>query len=126
MFETALIRSGKVFQLLLIFILSFGTKLALADVSGSWQFNVSLGQLGSGTAAITLTQEADGKLSGTYSGQLAQSAVTGTYEGNDFEFSFNSAAVGTNITYDGTLNDDGTVSGTVSFKKKKCHLENCL
>jgi hypothetical protein len=86
---------------------------ASADVSGSWDFAVTLGQLGSGNAAVTLNQEAEGKLSGSYSGQLGQTDVTGTWEGNNFEFSFPSAALGGDITYRGAMQEDGTLSGTV-------------
>ena len=86
---------------------------ALADVSGNWTFAVTLGELGSGNATITLVQEADSKLSGTYAGQLNNGPVSGTYSGNDFEFAFNSALLGGDITYKGMMKDDGTLEGSV-------------
>ena len=92
---------------------SLFAQLASADVSGDWTFAVSLGDAGSGNAEITLAQEAEGKMSGSYSGQLANGPITGTYEGNNFEFSFTSAALGTDITYRGELESDGTVKGSV-------------
>ncbi len=87
--------------------------LANADVTGSWVFSVTLGDLGSGDAQVAMQQDADNKLSGTYSGQLANGVLTGTYNGMQFEFSFNSEALQGSITYRGTLKDDGTVSGAV-------------
>lgn len=87
--------------------------LVNADVAGSWAFSVTLGDLGSGDAQVTMQQDADNKLSGTYSGQLANGPITGTYNGMQFEFSFNSEALQGSITYRGTLKDDGTVSGAV-------------
>ena len=86
---------------------------AMADVTGSWTFAVTLGELGSGNATITMTQEADGKLSGTYAGQLANGPVTGTHEGDNFEFSFTSELLGGAVTYRGALKEDGTVAGAV-------------
>lgn len=100
-------------RILVVLLFSLLSPLALADVSGSWTFSVTLGQLGSGDAAITLQQEADGKLSGTYSGQLANGPVAGSYSGNDFQFSFTSEAIGTELTYKGMLQDDGSVTGSV-------------
>ncbi len=87
--------------------------LANADVTGSWVFSVTLGDLGSGDAQVAMQQDADNKLSGTYSGQLANGVLTGTYNGMQFEFSFNSETLQGSITYRGTLKDDGTVSGAV-------------
>ena len=101
-------------KLFLTLFLSAIAQLALADVSGNWVFAVTLGDLGSGNATISLNQEAEGKLTGTYSGQLANGPVAGSYEGDNFNFSFGSDALGADITYSGELKDDGTVAGTVS------------
>ena len=97
----------------LLFAFSLFTQLASADVSGNWTFAVSLGEAGSGNAEITMAQEAEGKMSGSYSGQLANGPIAGTYEGNNFEFAFTSDALGADITYSGELEDDGTVKGSV-------------
>jgi hypothetical protein len=97
----------------LLFAFSLFAQLASADVSGNWTFAVSLGEAGSGNAEITLAQEAEGKMSGSYSGQLANGPIAGTYEGNNFEFAFTSDALGVDITYRGELEDDGTVKGSV-------------
>lgn len=100
-------------QIITLLLLAVFTQSAFADVSGNWTFAVTLGDLGSGNAEITLTQEVDGKLAGTYSGQLANGPVAGTYSGNNFEFTFNSGALGADITYRGEMAEDGTVKGSV-------------
>jgi hypothetical protein len=97
----------------LLFAFSLFAQLASADVSGNWTFAVSLGEAGSGNAEITLAQEAEGKMSGSYSGQLANGPIAGTYEGKNFEFAFTSDALGADISYRGELEDDGTVKGSV-------------
>ena len=97
----------------LLFAFSLFAQLASADVSGNWSFAVSLGDAGSGNAEITMAQEAEGEMSGSYSGQLANGPIAGTYEGNNFEFAFTSDALGADITYSGELEDDGTVKGSV-------------
>ena len=80
---------------------SLFAQLATADVSGNWTFAVVLGEAGSG------------RMSGSYSGQLANGPIAGTYEGNNFEFTFTSVALGADITYRGELESDGTVKGSV-------------
>ena len=98
---------------LLLLVTAVFAQFASADVSGNWAFDVSLGDAGNGNAEITMTQEAEGKISGSYSGQLANAPITGTYEGDNFEFAFSSDALGVDITYRGELEDDGTVKGSV-------------
>ena len=97
----------------LLFAFSLFAQLATADATGDWTFAVSLGDAGSGNAEITMTQEAEGKISGSYSGQLANGPIAGTYEGDNFEFAFTSDALGVDITYRGELEDDGSVKGSV-------------
>jgi hypothetical protein len=101
-------------KLVLFLVLGLFAQFATADVSGNWVFAVTLGDLGSGNATISLNQEAEGKITGTYSGQLANGPIEGSYEGDDFNFSFGSDALGSDITYSGSLRADGTVAGTVS------------
>ena len=97
----------------LLFAFSLFAQLASADVSGNWTFAVTLGGAGTGNAEITMAQEAEGKISGSYSGQLANGPIAGTYEGSNFEFAFPSDALGSDITYRGELENDGTVKGSV-------------
>lgn len=96
-----------------LFLLVIFVQTATADVSGSWTFAVALGDAGSGNADVSLTQQADGKLAGTYAGQLTNGPIAGTYEGDKFEFSFNSPALGADLTYRGELAADGTIKGAV-------------
>ena len=105
-------------NVLLLLTFSLFAQLASADVSGNWTFAVSLGDAGSGNAEITMAQEAEGKMSGTYSGQLANGSIAGTYEGSNFEFTFTSERLGTDITYRGELISDGTVKGSVIIRDK--------
>lgn len=97
----------------LLFAFSLFAQLAMADVTGDWTFAVSLGDAGDGSAEITMAQEAEGKISGSYSGQLANGPIAGTYEGDNFVFAFTSDALGVDITYRGELEDDGSVKGSV-------------
>jgi hypothetical protein len=87
---------------------------ATADVSGNWIFDVTLaGGAGRGTAEITMTQEVEGKISGSYSGQLANGAIGGTYKGNSFEFAITNDQMGIEIIYRGELEENATVTGSV-------------
>lgn len=91
--------------------LLLGAQLASADVTGKWAFSVDImGQ--TGVAQVTLQQD-DAKLSGHYSGQLGETDFDGAANGNDIEF----VLVGGqgNVTYKGTLQDDGTIKGTVDL-----------
>ena len=90
------------------------SQLASADVSWNWIFDVTLaGGAGRGNAEITMTQEDEGKISGSYSGQLANGAIGGTYEGNSFEFAITNDQMGIEIIYRGELEENGTVTGSV-------------
>ncbi len=90
-----------------------GASIASADVSGTWTLNVQLGDLGGGTPTVTMTEDAEGKITGNYNGQLGQSPIEGKAEGNDFQFAITSDMG--SVTYKGTLQEDGTVKGTVDF-----------
>lgn len=100
-------------NLVLLLTFSLFTQLATADISGNWTFSVTLGGAGSGVAEIVMTQEDEGKISGSYSGQLATGAIAGTYEGDTFEFAISNESIGVEIVYRGELVDDGTVKGFV-------------
>ena len=102
----------RIHWLLTLMLLSI-MPVAAADVSGNWTFAVTLGQLGSGNATVTLQQQPDGILTSTYTGQLANGPVSGTYSGDQFEFSFTSEALGSRIVYRGHLRGDGSVDGIV-------------
>src|SRR5438477_3150 len=90
--------------------------LSLAgDITGTWAFQVE-SDLGSGTPTFTFKQ--DGKnITGTYSGQLGESALSGKVEGNKLEFSFEASPSGDKllIKYAGTVDSDTKMSGSVDF-----------
>jgi hypothetical protein len=84
---------------------------AAADVTGKWTFSVQL-DMGSGSPTFVFQQDGE-KLTGTYSGQAGEAQLTGTVEGNQIQFSFEST-FGT-VTYEGTIEDDGTMKGTADY-----------
>jgi len=90
----------------------------ITNISGNWLFSVNIPSLGSGNPQVVMQQDADNKLSGTFSGQITDGPVpiTGTYDGVEFEFSFDSSILSSNVTYRGALKDDGTVSGEITLR----------
>jgi hypothetical protein len=92
----------------------FASTAALADVSGTWVMAVET-QAGTGNPTFTLTQKGEA-VTGTYKGQLGESAVTGTVKGNDITLTFKINAQGQDldIVYSGTLDGD-KVSGKVKL-----------
>lgn len=115
-------------KLLLIFAFIFawvGTTQAQdnINVTGTWSMSVET-DMGSGTPTFNLKQDGE-KITGTYTGQLGDSPVTGTIKGNVIHLEF--SIQGNLITYDGTASStemSGKVklaemaSGTFTGKKK--------
>ena len=92
--------------------LLLASSLASADVSGSWSFAVEvMGQ--NGVASVTMTQGSDGAITGHYTGQIGDTDFTGTASGNDFQFVL--VVDAGSITYKGTLQDDGTIKGSLDL-----------
>jgi opacity protein-like surface antigen len=84
-----------------------------ADVTGTWNATVDLGGGQGGTPSFVLKQDGE-KLTGTYSGALGESPVTGTIKGNDITIDF--GAGGNNVHYAGKLDADGkTIKGTCDY-----------
>ena len=94
------------------FALSFALTLVAADLTGTWSANVVL-DAGNGTATFVLKQMGD-TLSGTYSGVLGESKVTGTVKGNQVEWFFQSDQVG-KIVYVGTLEGTSKIKGSCEY-----------
>src|SRR5258708_29489877 len=88
-----------------------GLTLLAGDLSGTWSADVVL-DAGNGTATFVLTQKGD-KLSGTYTGALGEAKVTGTVQGNQVEWSFETGDAG-KVAYKGTL-EVGKIKGTVEY-----------
>jgi hypothetical protein len=83
-----------------------------ADVSGTWNATVNLGDQ---TGSPTFTFKQDGeKLTGTYSGALGDAKLTGTIKGNEISFDFEASGIA--VHYAGKLNADGKkIEGTVDY-----------
>ena len=82
------------------------------DITGTWNATVDLGGQG-GTPTFVLKQDGE-KLTGTYSGALGESNVTGTIKGKEVAFDFE--VQGAAVHYKGTLDADGkTMKGTCDY-----------
>ncbi len=88
-----------------------GLTLLAADLSGTWSADVVL-DAGNGTATFVFTQKGN-TLSGTYSGALGEAKVAGTVQGNQVEWSFETADAG-KVVYKGTL-DGEKIKGTAEY-----------
>jgi hypothetical protein len=88
------------------------TPALAADVTGTWNATVDLGSR-KGTPTFVLKQSGDA-LTGTYTGQLGTSDVTGTAKDNAVDFTF--SVMGATVKYDGKLDAAGnSMSGTVDY-----------
>lgn len=115
----------KAFSLLILILLFVGFSAQAQnsiDVTGSWTMQVQT-DAGSGSPTFVLKQEGE-KITGTYTGQLGESSVTGSLKGNVIHLEFN--IQGNLIKYDGTATStemEGKVNlaemATGTFKGKK-------
>jgi hypothetical protein len=107
-------RAGSALLFLAAGIAAFPAVPAAADVSGSWDLTVE-SQQATSHPSITLIQEGE-KLTGTYRGQMGDSALQGTLRGNEIRFNvtlkFQDASYV--VTYSGTVSED-TMKGSVRF-----------
>lgn len=110
MFKSSKARSANVF---LAFVFMWFSSIASADVSGTWTFTVDIAGMGSGTPTVVMVQDAEGGITGTYSGQLGNAPITGKAAGSDFEFVISSDAG--SVTYKGAVKEDGSVAGTLDL-----------
>lgn len=87
-----------------------------ADVTGKWTFTV-VSDAGTGTPTVTLKQTGD-SLTGHYSSQtLGETDFKGTIKQQKINFTFRADVQGTAlvVTYDGTVETNDTMKGTVDF-----------
>ena len=85
----------------------------IAGLTGTWEFAISPDD-GSEGGVATFTFELDGeKISGTYKGMFGESKITGSIEGNKFQFKFDVSDL-PNIIYEGTIEGE-TTKGTCDF-----------
>lgn len=80
------------------------------DISGTWILDVQT-DMGSGSPTFVLKQEGE-KITGTYTGTLGESPLTGTLKGNILHIEFD--IQGNLITYDGTASTN-ELSGKVKL-----------
>ena len=89
---------------------------ASADVAGDWALSVDTEQ---GTTPPSVTLEQNGsELTGHYSSEtLGEADVKGNVNGNEVTFSLSANVQGypIDVTYTGTVQDDGTLSGQISL-----------
>ena len=88
-----------------------------AEVAGAWVLTVETDVGGTTNPSITLEQNGSA-LTGHYSSDtLGEAEVTGTVEGQEVSFSFDAEAGGyaLEVSYTGTLQDDGTLSGAMDL-----------
>ncbi len=84
----------------------------MADLTGTWNLSVET-DMGSGNPSFALKQDADGKITGTYSGQLGETDLTGIITADDtFHIEFD--IQGNKIEYDGKT-EGNNISGKVTL-----------
>ena len=100
---------------LALFLAAATTAAQKFDLTGEWVFDVQTDQ-GSGTPTIILKQDGD-KLAGKYKGQLGEGDIIGAVTGKTMKFSFKGNAQGTEftVTYDGEIESNDSVKGTVDL-----------
>ncbi len=89
--------------ILTLLVLSAVSLYAAVDLTGTWNVKVDLGDQ-KGSPTFTLKQDGE-KLTGTYSGALGESSITGTVKGSDVTIDFE--ASGAQIHYTGKVDKDG-------------------
>lgn len=98
--------------LIILFFVGFTASAQEAiNVSGTWMMDVQT-DAGTGSPSFVLKQEAE-KITGTYTGQLGDSQVTGSLKGNVIHLEF--SIQGNLITYDGTVTSSTEMSGKVNL-----------
>ena len=102
-------------KIILLFLLFAGLNSAFAqnktDLTGTWVFDVET-DMGSGSPTFVLKQDAEGKLTGTYEGQLGETNLTGMVKDSTFHIEF--SVQGNLVKYDGKVEND-IVSGKVEL-----------
>lgn len=83
-----------------------------ADLTGAWNLDVQT-EMGNGNPSFVLKQAADGKITGTYSGQLGETDLIGLIKADDtFHIEFD--IQGNKIEYDGKA-EGNKISGKVKL-----------
>ena len=82
-----------------------------ADITGNWTFQVDLGGQG-GSPKFSFQQKGE-VLSGTYSGQLGESKLTGAVKGDKVEFQFEISGIA--VAYIGTIVSATVMKGKADY-----------
>lgn len=98
-----------------VMLVAAGAARAQDSVAGTWNLQVVFDQ-GSGAPTVVFKQDGE-KLTGTYTGQMGQYPLEGTFKDKAIAFTVAVDVQGNQITftYVGTLEADGTLKGTVDL-----------
>lgn len=97
-------RRVKKLSLMLATVLVLALAAHAADVTGTWNAKVDLGSQG-GSPTFVFKQDGE-KLTGTYSGALGDSQLTGTVKASTISFDFE--VQGAKVHYEGKINSEAT------------------
>lgn len=103
----------KKLTVLFLFFVGISTTFAQdkIDLTGTWLLTVET-DAGSGTPTFTLKQDAEGNITGTYTGQLGETELKGTVKGTEFHIEF--SVQDNPVTYDGKI-ENATLSGNLAI-----------
>ena len=94
------------------------TKAPAAGVAGKWAVNIA-GPSGAVESSLDLKADPKDaqKITGTIASQMGEAALTGTFVDGKLTFAFSMDANGQqlNVTFNGALQKDGSLAGTLSF-----------
>ena len=88
-----------------------------AEVDGTWTFTVTTDVTGITYPVVRLEQDGE-TLTGRYSSDaLGQAPLSGRVRGSEITFTFSADAQGqlVDVTYSGTVDEDGKISGTMDL-----------
>ncbi len=96
--------------ILLLLLSTFSVSAQAVDVSGKWNMKVET-SAGSGTPVFVLKQTGE-TVTGTYTGQLGEATVTGTWKEKEIKLEFKAGEY--NVVYTGTV-EGNTMKGNVAI-----------
>jgi hypothetical protein len=96
--------------ILLLLVSTFSASAQATDISGKWNMKVET-SAGSGTPVFVLKQTGE-TITGTYSGQLGEAPVTGTFKDKAIKLEFKAGEY--NVIYTGTV-DGNTMTGKLTI-----------
>ena len=93
-------------------VFAFSSIAYAADLTGTWSFEVQTA-VGAGMATFHLEQDGD-KLTGRYTGPLGEAELTGSVDGDSFEWEYTLEGMA-DVSYTGVLLEDGSVKGDADY-----------